>query len=329
MKMVLVAVPYRLTQRPAVVRQVARVIISRSPQARPKATQSSLAKQSAQPVRRIQSQQIPIFRKQIQPIVISRRTPHVVAGASKAVRPSPLIHIANERNQILASFQGAVQAIKDAGKGRILIIIGNGPSILEASLEKLKDRQEIDIMSVNRPDHRVWPTKYWIFTDQNMVMRNKELWDGYTGTLINASSVRDKKSRQVMVRSMPGVGFSKNLLSGFHIGRSTVYAAMQVAYWMEYDRVYIFGIDMCAVGDKLHFYGQNPDVDNKNRMARFAHEAESYLFAAKNLSDAEKKKYVFCSSYNPHEFMKYFDRMDQKTAADEILKWLEASKIKT
>jgi hypothetical protein len=220
---------------------------------------------------------------------------------------------------MFAASRANIQALKGIGRGRILVIVGNGPSHREAALERLKGNDKIDIMSINKPDQRVWPTRWWCFVDQSQVDRHRDLWNDYKGTAINSGSVRDRKGNQAVVRNIAGVGFSKDMIAGFYIGRSSVYSAMQVAYYMDYAKVYIFGIDMCAVGGKLYPWGANPDVDDKNRMARFDKEAESYAYAAKHLSDAERARYVFCSTYNPYPFMQSFARLDQKTAVDAIL----------
>jgi hypothetical protein len=240
--------------------------------------------------------------------------------ARNHVRPSPLVHIAKERERQLSASRGAIQSLKRVGHGRILVIIGNGPSVSEAPLEKLKGHPKIDAMSINKPDRRLWPTRFWCFTDQNQYGRNKEFWDNYSGMVVNSGSVRERRQNQVLVRNLSGIGFSRDLANGFYIGRSSVFAAMQVAYWMDYMKVYIFGVDMTAVNGKLHFYGQNPDVNNKIRVTRFKGEAESFMYAAKTLSDGEREKFIFCSSYNPWPFVSRFSRLDQKLAIDEILK---------
>ena len=69
----------------------------------------------------------------------------------------------------------------------------------------------------------------------------------------------------------------------------------------------------------MHFYGQNPDVKNKNRGARFYNEAKHYDFAAGDLSDEKRAKFTFCSSYNKYSFVDKFNRMDHKIAVKDIL----------
>ena len=116
------------------------------------------------------------------------------------------------------------------------------------------------------------------------------------------------------------MGWSRDLTRGFYIGRSTVYANMQTALWMNYDRVYIFGIDMCKVNGALHFYGNNPDVDDKVRVERFKKEADNYEKAYRTMKENERDRFRICSSYNPWEFAKMFGKMDHKTAIADIIK---------
>jgi hypothetical protein len=122
-----------------------------------------------------------------------------------------------------------------------------------------------------------------------------------------------------LIRNLSGTGFSKDLVKGFYIGRSTTYANMQTALWMNYPKVFIFGCDMAAVDGKLHYYGQNPDVGNANRIERFKQEGDSYEYAAKNLTQEERERFTFCSNYNKYGFIDKFSRLDHTVAVDKIL----------
>jgi hypothetical protein len=223
------------------------------------------------------------------------------------------------REASIEAYRDNILHLKDVGQGRILVILACGPSVNEIPVEKLKDNPKIDIMCINKPNPRVWPSKYWAFCDQTQYNHNLSSWESYTGTLINASSVRARHRNQVLIRNISGAGFSKDLVRGFHIGRSTTYANMQTALWMGYPKVYIFGCDMSAVNGALHYYGQNPDVGNSNRIERFKQEAESYEYAAKTLGSEERSRFVFCSNYNQFNFINSFQRLDHTKAVDTIL----------
>jgi len=214
----------------------------------------------------------------------------------------------------------SIGRLKDVGRDRILIIVGNGPSITEAPLEKLKDVEPIDIMSINKPDPRVWPTKWWAFCDQSQYVRHPEQWKHEEVHVINSTSVRARRANQTMVRSRAGKGFSKDLINGYHIGRSSCYAAMQIAWFMNYSRVFLFGVDMNPEGlnGKLHWFGTNPDVKPELRAKRFKYEAESYQWAADHLTPSDRERYVFCSLCNPWPFVEAFGgKKNHKTVIDE------------
>ena len=122
-------------------------------------------------------------------------------------------------------------------------------------------------------------------------------------------------------KNIGGKGFSRDASKGIYIGRSSVYAAMQIAMWMEYDKVYIFGCDMNPDGlnGKLHFYGDNPDVEPSIRKNRFKDEAAHYNHAAAMLSPEERSRFVFCTDYNPWDFVKEFEQMSHKDAVTYII----------
>lgn len=213
------------------------------------------------------------------------------------------------------------QALHNTGKGKSLIIIGNGPSILEAPLEKLRNHSKIDTLSINKPDSRLWPTTYWAFFDSSQLRRHEDLWTSYNGTIFNSTSIKKQKERSMQFKNIGGKGFSKDASKGIHIGRSSVFAAMQIGLWMGYEKIYIFGCDMNPEGinGKLHFYGDNPDVDPGTRKNRFKDEAVHYDHAATILNPEERNKFVFCTEYNTWGFIKEFGHMSHKDAVEHII----------
>ena len=200
------------------------------------------------------------------------------------------------RNNISAQIKN-IEALKDMGSNRILVMIAAGPSALEVDLNPIAGHPLIDFMCINKPYDPIWPSRFWVFCDNTQQKRNVGYWDKYKGTIINSPNVRARKSNQIIIRSRPGQGFCKDITKGYHIGRSSTYANLQVALYMDYKRIYIFGIDMCQVGDKLHHYGVNPDVAPDNRKQRFPQEAKHYLWAGQNVPEEDRKKIFFCSSF--------------------------------
>ena len=208
--------------------------------------------------------------------------------------------------------------------GRTLVVVANGPSVLEVDTTALLGKSRIDVMSINKPDLRVWPTKYWLFCDITQLKRHTDLWSRYDGYIFNSTMITDSRPGTIFIKNIPGFGFSTDLTNGFHIGRSSVYAAMQVALWLGYDKIYIFGIDMGAVRvdgkEMLHFYGINLDCTPDSRKKRFAEEARYYEDAARSLPPEIRQKFYFCSSYNQFKFLDHFNRLDQHEALKMICK---------
>lgn len=211
-----------------------------------------------------------------------------------------------------------LEELKGSGKGKFLIMIACGPSVLEVDLTPLKELDYIDMMCINKPLSSVWPTKYWAFCDHSQYLRNKQAFDNYQGLLINSAAVRARRENQVIINVKQGVGITRNLHEGYIIGRSSVYANLQVAIWMNYDKIFVFGIDMCSIKGVLHHYGINPDVANDKRLERFKTEAQHYSRMAEVLSAETRSKIFFCSDYLKWPFAQHFNSLPHKEAVKTI-----------
>jgi hypothetical protein len=146
-------------------------------------------------------------------------------------------------------------------------------------------------------------------------------WDEFTdGILFNTNIIKKFKQNSIVLTSIPGQGFSINLRDGIYVGRSTVYASMQIGLWLGHERIYIVGCDMATDrSGKLYPWGHNPDVKDEERVRRFRGESLHYNWAAKNLSSTIRSKYVFCSSYNKFEFLNDFTHLPHENCIDAIL----------
>jgi hypothetical protein len=226
---------------------------------------------------------------------------------------------AQKHETLLQQYKEKINSLKNCGIGKKLVIVACGPSVNEINLNQLSNINTIDIMCINKPDKRVWPPTYWLFCDQTQFARNKDLWEHFNGTIINASSIRARHKNQVLIKGITGKGFSTDMQKGFYIGRSSTYAALQVSLWMNYDKIYILGLDMSAVNGQLHFYGINPDVPNETRIQRFAKEAENFDYGVEHMKQTEKDKIVILSNYNPYDFTNKFKKYDHTQAIDVIL----------
>lgn len=264
--------------------------------------------------------QIPVVR--VKPLVQLVQRPKPVPAArlpQHIQQKGPTLQSRNQPTIIKVTPVNKIDKYKNIGIGKILLIIGNGPSHRLAPLDQLKNLPNIHIMSVNKPDDRIWPTTYWTFCDNTQQIRHRGLWEQYTGPCFNTPSVKDEKSNTVRIKTIHQIGFSTDLSLGLQIGNSSVYAAMQIGRWMAYDYIYIYGCDMGPVNGKLYPWGSNPDVSDSVREKRFKAESNNYQWAANNLSDEERLRYTFCSEYNPWPFIKRFPNLACKESVQFII----------
>jgi len=215
-----------------------------------------------------------------------------------------------------------IKELRGKGKGKKLVIVANGPSISEIeNIHLLKNKENIDTLTINTPVEKLWPTTHWAFFDRSQIRRHKSRWDSYNGVIFNSSSIKEQKETSIQFKNIGGPGFSKDITKGIHIGRSSVYASMQIALWMEYDKIYILGCDMDPKGinGQLHFYGENPDVKPKIRASRFDAEAKAYEYAADRINKEDREKFVFCSDYNKWKFVEKYSKLAHKDCVRAIL----------
>lgn len=234
-------------------------------------------------------------------------------------RRGPVIHYSSDKDlPIQAAF---ISRLKGIGANKALVIIGNGPSISTINLGELKDRRNIDICSINNPDMRVWPTQYWCFFDNSQYRRHKELLSEFKGTLVTGSSIESCHPNHLRLKNLGNQSFSTDLMKGISIGRSSVFAAMQLAEWMQYQEVFIFGVDMDAKGidGKLHFYGTNPDVPPHVRIERFKAEADCFMHVVNNVSEERRRSIHFCSEYNSWPFVRHFSNHSASEGLESLL----------
>lgn len=255
-------------------------------------------------------------------IISTKRLPTRPANPNKPKQPT----IIYKTDEPPPDYKTNIYKLMNIGQDKILIVIANGPSINETELGLLKNRPKIDTLSINKPDHRIWPTTYWSFYDTSQLKRHEALFNDYEGILLNSASIKRHKQTSTIFKNIGGMKFSRDLTTGLCIGRTSCYAAIQLALWMNYKKIYFFGVDMDpdGINGQLHFYGINPDVAPDARKTRFKFEAEYFDFAADNMSYQERQRFVFCSSYLKWPFKARFGHIDHCTAVSEILK-LEAT----
>lgn len=216
--------------------------------------------------------------------------------------------------------------LRNVGPVRVLVVCATGPSIGEIpGLKALGLHSRIDVLAINRPVPDLDPSAFYLFQDATSYVRNRDYLATYSGLMLAGfRALPGDTPNTVFFPLRQGMGFSRDLTGGWFVGKSSSYAALQVALWMRYPRIYFLGVDMGAVGGALWHYGQNPDITAGEPTPRFELEFRFFDHAAAVLSPEERKRVTFASAHNLYAFPDAFNRRDHRAIVPEILEAAEA-----
>ena len=146
----------------------------------------------------------------------------------------------------------ALISIKDKYKGKICIIMGNGPSLLNTDWDLVKRQHVIGLNRINMLRSQMG------FDPEILVVIKDLVIEQFQEDIVQPKSIKflDFKSGH-KIESLKGLddtffinekvkiqgGFSKNLVDGWFRGYTVTYAAMQVAYYLGFTKVLLIGVD--------------------------------------------------------------------------------------
>lgn len=161
-----------------------------------------------------------------------------------------------------------IQHLKGIGKGKRIFLVGNGPSLNDMNLDLLENE---DSIAMNRIEliypKTKWRPTYYIFCSSNcqdarwgkgwsksVVKATKEsktlplIWDRYKHDIEkNSEESLDESTIFLKTFTENKVGdknaFSVNAEDRLDKSGTTMNVALQLAYYMDYDEVYLIGID--------------------------------------------------------------------------------------
>jgi hypothetical protein len=115
------------------------------------------------------------------------------------------------------------------------------------------------------------------FSEDNTVLLNQRLllWGSLMGFWPVRNTVGYFFNRRVRKRA-----FSENPFKGVYLGKSVVFACLQIAYWLGFDEIFLLGVDMNYSGKSTHFFGNAswvPDQNYELEVAPIFHLFAQYL----------------------------------------------------
>lgn len=142
-------------------------------------------------------------------------------------------------------------------KGKRCFIIGNGPSLRIADLEKLDANNEICFgLNVIHKFYgqTKWRPDYVCMTDPLVIAQNYEAVkeNNTCPRIVNDIKLFyqwEMDEDEYLVREMTGkVGFSTDFSRGFYNGATVTYAVLQLCAYMGFEKIYLLGMDCSSWG---------------------------------------------------------------------------------
>lgn len=158
--------------------------------------------------------------------------------------------------------------LRNQHKGERVFILGNGPSIKEEDLSFLKNEVSIGINASTLLEKDWGFTQdYYCVSDARFLNHPEKrslatnLLSKKTKRFIRAD-LRDSddpslKGATFYVPHLLRDGFSKNLAVGYYYGSTTTMLAIQIAYHLGFQDVYLLGVDLRYSGENPRFYKES------------------------------------------------------------------------
>lgn len=146
----------------------------------------------------------------------------------------------------------SLKSLKNAYDGKTCIIMGNGPSLKKTDWNLIKDKYVIGLNRINMLRKDMGFDPKFLVTIKDLVIEQ------FQDDIIQPNSIKflDFKSGSKIdsLINLPNTffisgkislegGFSKDLNEGWYRGYTVTYAAMQIAYYLGFDKVLLIGVD--------------------------------------------------------------------------------------
>ena len=140
-----------------------------------------------------------------------------------------------------------ILALKDKHKGQRCFIIGNGPSIKDTDLTLLRNEVTFGSNRIYLLFDRIgFPTRYFVSVNRLVIEQCAQDIMKLPCPKFISWHCRDLVSftqDMMFLYSRPEVSFHTDITSGVWEGATVTYVALQVAYYLGFDKVILVGVD--------------------------------------------------------------------------------------
>ena len=151
--------------------------------------------------------------------------------------------------------QWKIRQLRDRHRGRRAFVLGNGPSLQIADVDRLKGEITFASNKIYLAfDQTSWRPTYYSVCDLLVAQNNRDVIHSLDLVQIHGAHVRSTLGEDhgyLYIEDLPNrldlspavFGFSKNMLLGANGGFSIIYLQLQLAYYMGIRQIYLIGVD--------------------------------------------------------------------------------------
>lgn len=162
-------------------------------------------------------------------------------------------------------FYHKIRKFKNKYKDKRCFILANGPSILNHDLNKLNGEIVIGMnASTLLEDSYNFKHTFYTVSDLRFVKNPDKI--NYCTNLVSDETIKvfrdeirdvypiEYSKNSIYIQALERDGFSTNLASGYFYGCTTVMLAIQLAYYIGCNEIYLLGIDLTYSNEQPRFY---------------------------------------------------------------------------
>lgn len=164
-------------------------------------------------------------------------------------------------------FYHKIRKFKNKYKDKRCFILANGPSILNHDLNKLNGEIVIGMnASTLLEDSYNFKHTFYTVSDLRFVKNPDKI--NYCTSLVSDETIKvfrdevrdvypiEYSKNSIYIQALERDGFSTNLASGYFYGCTTVMLAIQLAYYIGCNEIYLLGVDLTYSSEQPRFYSE-------------------------------------------------------------------------
>lgn len=141
-----------------------------------------------------------------------------------------------------------LEKYKNIHKGKTCFIIGNGPSLNKMDLKPLAKYYTFGLNKIYLIEDRVdLNLSYLVAVNVDVLQQSVEKYNSLNIPMFlsytNSKSLKLKNEKINYIFSTGGTTFSKDITNKISEGATVTFVAMQIAYYMGFEKVFLIGVD--------------------------------------------------------------------------------------